>query len=61
MILCVGESLEEREKGVTEQVLAKQLQSIKDAGVKFTSDSLVIAMEPKWAIGTGKVATAEQA
>ncbi len=58
-IVCVGESLEERETGKTEEVLAKQ---IKD-GLKDVEDptKLVIAYEPVWAIGTGKTATAQQA
>ena len=58
-IVCIGESLEERESGKTEQVLATQ---IKD-GLKDIEDitKVVIAYEPVWAIGTGKTATAEQA
>ncbi len=58
-IVCVGELLEERENGKTEEVLYKQL---KDGlcGVEDLS-KLVIAYEPVWAIGTGKTATAEQA
>ena len=58
-IVCIGESLEERESGKTEQVLATQ---IKD-GLKDIEDitKVVIAYEPGWAIGTGTTATAEQA
>ncbi len=58
-IVCVGESLEERETGKTEEVLAKQLKD----GLKDIEDltKIVIAYEPVWAIGTGKTATAEQA
>lgn len=58
-IVCVGETLEERETGKTEQVLYRQL---KDglAGVEDLT-ALVIAYEPVWAIGTGKTATAQQA
>ena len=58
-IVCVGELLEERETGKTEEVLYKQLKD----GLKDVEDltKLVIAYEPVWAIGTGKTATAEQA
>jgi triosephosphate isomerase len=59
-ILCIGETLEEREAGRTEEVLQKQLdkalESISDKDVL----SIVIAYEPVWAIGTGKSATTDQ-
>jgi triosephosphate isomerase len=60
-ILCVGESLEQRERGEVEQVLSTQLRgSLADLGAKELQET-VIAYELVWAIGTGKTATAEQA
>ena len=60
-IVCVGETLTEREKNKTKKVLKKQiLEGFKDITAE-DFDNIVIAYEPVWAIGTGKTATAEDA
>lgn len=60
-IFCIGETLEQREKGITFEVCERQIKN----GLEGISESelshLIIAYEPVWAIGTGKTATSEQA
>ncbi|STX30092.1 triosephosphate isomerase [Legionella beliardensis] len=59
-VLCVGETLKEREEGETEHVLAKQLCAIAERDARAFSHC-VVAYEPVWAIGTGHTASPEQA
>jgi triosephosphate isomerase len=60
-ILCIGETLEERDAGKIEQVLESQLrESLAEIGARRVLD-VVIAYEPVWAIGTGRTASPEQA
>lgn len=60
-VLCVGETLEERESGQTESVIQRQIEAGFEGVELAQAKRVTVAYEPVWAIGTGKVATTEQA
>jgi triosephosphate isomerase len=60
-VLCIGETLEEREGGRTTEVVARQLDAVLTVSRVSAFGQAVIAYEPVWAIGTGRTATPEQA
>ncbi len=60
-IVCVGETLEQREKGITEDIIKTQTKLALDGLSKTQVKNTIIAYEPIWAIGTGKTATSEDA
>jgi triosephosphate isomerase len=60
-MLCVGETLAERDAGETENVVLRQLRAVLDAIEPAALGSLMIAYEPVWAIGTGRTATPQDA
>ncbi len=61
VILCVGESLAQREQGVTNELVAMQTKIALGGVTKDELKKMIIAYEPIWAIGTGRTATAQQA
>ena len=60
-ILCVGEYLEQREQGITAEIVSMQTKIALEGVAEDELKQIIIAYEPVWAIGTGKTATAEQA
>jgi triosephosphate isomerase len=60
-VICVGETLEERETGATETVVARQLDAVMARCGVAALDDCLLAYEPVWAIGTGRTATPEEA
>jgi triosephosphate isomerase len=60
-IVCVGESLEQRDQGIAEDVVSGQLTGGLDGLTASDLDRIIVAYEPVWAIGTGRTATPEQA
>lgn len=60
-IICVGEKLDEREKGVTDQIISTQVKGVLSGISSDDLKNVIIAYEPVWAIGTGKTATPLQA
>jgi triosephosphate isomerase len=60
-IVCVGETLQEREGGITETVITTQIKGVLSGLTVTDMESVILAYEPVWAIGTGKVATPQQA
>ena len=60
-IMCVGESLEQRDQGIAERVVSGQLSGGLSGLTASDLDRIIVAYEPVWAIGTGRTATPEQA
>jgi len=60
-IVCVGETLEQRESGKTEEIITNQVEAAFKDLTKEQAENIIIAYEPIWAIGTGKTTTSEDA
>ena len=60
-IICVGETLEQKEKGLTKEIITKQTRLALEGLSNEQVEKIIIAYEPIWAIGTGKTATSEDA
>ena len=60
-IICVGETIEQKEKGIAKQIITKQIELALEDVTQEQAKKIIIAYEPIWAIGTGKVATPEDA
>ena len=60
-IICVGETLDEREKNITDKIITAQVKGVLAGLTQADLDRVIIAYEPVWAIGTGKTATTQQA
>lgn len=60
-IVCIGETLEERDAGITDKIITTQIKGVLHELTEVEVGKLLIAYEPVWAIGTGKNATPEQA
>ena len=60
-IVCIGETLEQREEGITKDIITRQVELALDKVDSQELEKVIIAYEPIWAIGTGKVATKEDA
>ncbi|XP_065176122.1 triosephosphate isomerase-like [Sycon ciliatum] len=61
VMFCIGELLEQREAGLTSEVVIRQMEEVRNAISLAAWQNVVVAYEPVWAIGTGKTATPEQA